>query len=106
MLGKLSGENETDGGLDLAGGHGDLPVVLDQAACLAGDATEGVGHEGVQDGHGSLGDSGVRVDLLENAVDVDVVGLASPALVLLSLSASWASHLEVSCFLVLETVIE
>ena len=64
VLGKLSGENETDGGLDLAGGHGDLPVELAEAACLAGDATEGVGDEGVQDGHGSLGDSGVRVDLL------------------------------------------
>ena len=77
MLGELTGEDETDGGLDLAGGHGVTLVVLAQASGLAGDALEGVRNEGVEDGHGSLGDAGVRVDLLEYAVDVDVVGLAA-----------------------------
>ena len=75
MLGELSGEDETDRGLDLAGGHRVALVVLDQAAGLAGDPPEGVGDEGVEDGHGPLGDAGVRVYLLEDAVDVDVVGL-------------------------------
>ena len=75
-IGELSGEDEADGGLDLAGGHGLALVVLAKASGLAGDPLEGVGHEGVQDAHGSLGDSGVGVDLLEDAVDVDVVGLA------------------------------
>ena len=70
-------------------------IADDQLACLAGDATEGVGHEGVQDGHGSLGDSGVRVDLLENAVDVDVVGFFSSS-----------THLESLFSCVLETVVE
>ena len=40
------------------------------------DSGEGVTHEGVEDAHGSLGDSGVGVDLLQNAIDVDVVGSA------------------------------
>ena len=75
MLGELSGEDETDRGLDLAGGHRVALVVLDQATGLAGDPPEGVGDEGVEDGHGPLGDAGVRVYLLEDAVDVDVVGL-------------------------------
>ena len=37
VLGELSGEDETDRGLDLAGGHCVALVVLDQAAGLAGD---------------------------------------------------------------------
>ena len=68
MLGELSGEDETDRGLDLAGGHRVALVVLDQATGLAGDPPEGVGDEGVEDGHGPLGDAGVRVYLLEDAV--------------------------------------
>ena len=43
MLGELSGEDETDRGLDLAGGHRVALVVLDQATGLAGDPPEGVG---------------------------------------------------------------
>ena len=77
VLGELTGEDETDGGLDLAGGHGLALVVLAQAAGLAGDSPEGVADEGVEDGHRALADAGVRVDLLQNAVDVDVVGLTS-----------------------------
>ncbi len=69
VLGELTGEDQTHGGLNLAGGHGLALVVHDQAACLAGDAPEGVANEGVQHGHGPLGDAGVRVDLLEDAVD-------------------------------------
>ena len=82
MLGKFSGEYETNGGLHLAGGHGVPVVVLAQTAGFGGDPLEGVVDEGVQDGHGALGDSSVRVDLLENAVDVDVVALSIFAFVL------------------------
>ena len=88
VLRELTGEDQTHGGLNLAGGHGLALVVLDQAAGLAGDASEGVADEGVEDGHGSLGDAGVRVDLLEDAVDVDVVGLLVFPLVLLPWLAS------------------
>ena len=76
MLGELAGEDEADGGLDLAGGHG-LPLVeTDEFAGFGGDPGEGVADKGVQDRHSALGNSGVRVDLLENAVDVDVVGFS------------------------------
>ena len=83
MLGEFAGEHESDGGLlkqwasvNLAGAHGGLLVVLAKGSGLAGDTPEGVRDEGVEDGHRPLGDAGVRVDLLEDAVDVDVVGLA------------------------------
>ena len=75
MLGKLTREDEADGGLDLPCRHGLLLVIATQLAGFGSDAVEGVADEGVEDGHGPLGDSGVRVDLLEDAVDVDVVGL-------------------------------
>ena len=75
MLGKLTGEYKAAGRLYLPGAHGFPLVVLHQPSCLSGDPTESVGDERVQDGHGPLGDAGVRVDLLEHAVDVDVVGL-------------------------------
>ena len=97
MLGELSGEDETDRGLDLAGGHRVALVVLDQAVGLAGDPPEGVGDEGIED-------ASVRVYLLEDAVDVDVVGLP----VLLppgsggTTSASWQVLLLLLSSLVLE----
>ena len=75
MLGKLSGEHEADGGLDLPGGKGGLLVVLGELSGLSGDALEDVVDEGVHDGHSLLGDSGVGVDLLEDLVDVGAVAL-------------------------------
>ena len=90
VLGEFTGEDETDGGLDLAGGHGLALVVHDETSCFTGDTPEGVTDEGVQDAHGPLGDYGVRVDLLEDAVDVDVVGLPRSAAVFPALgSSSW-----------------
>ena len=68
MLGELSGEDETDGGLDLPGGEGGLAVLLDEASGLSGDLVEGVVDEGVHDGHGLLGDSGLGVDLRESGI--------------------------------------
>ena len=68
VLGELSGEDEADGGLDLPGGEGGLAVLLDEASGLSRDLVEGVVDEGVHDGHGLLGDSGVGVDLCESGV--------------------------------------
>jgi hypothetical protein len=75
VLGQLAGEDQTDGGLDLAGRDGAPLVVLGQTARLDGNALEDVVHERVHDGHGLGADAGVGVDLLEHAVDVDRVGL-------------------------------
>ena len=76
MLGEFTREDKAYSGLYRSGGHGDLLVVLAKASCLTGDTSEGVRDEGVEDGHGALGDSGVRVYLLEDAVDVDVIGFS------------------------------
>ena len=83
VLGELTGEEKPDSGLDLAGGDGGPLVVVGQTGGLGGDALKDVVHEGVHDGHGLGGDAGVGVDLLEDLVDVDGVGLLSLPLGLL-----------------------
>ena len=101
VLGELTREYKADGRLHFPGSEGGFLVVLDESSCLAGDPTESVGDERVQDGHGALGDSCVGVDLLEDAVDVDVVGFASSAFVLLSFATSWSASGHLEFFLVL-----
>ena len=80
MLGELTWEEESDGGLDLAGGESVLLVVSDKSAGLSGDLLEDIVDEGVHDAHGSLADACLWVDLLENSVDVDAEGLGSLSL--------------------------
>jgi len=83
VLGELSGEEESHGGLDLSGREGGLLAVAGQARRLQSQALEDVVDEGVQDGHASLGDASVGVHLLQHLVDVRSIGLD-----LLGLSAS------------------
>ena len=83
VLGQLTGEEQTDGGLDLPRGNGGPLVVVSQTAGLGGDALEDVVHERVHDRHGLGGDASVGVDLLQDLVDVDAVGFLPPALLLL-----------------------
>jgi hypothetical protein len=75
VLGELAGEEQAHSGLDLSGGEGGLLAVARQAGGLKGESLEDVVDERVQDGHASLGDAGVGVDLLEHLVDVRSVGL-------------------------------
>ena len=75
VLGKLTGEEQADGRLDLAGREGALLVVAGQAGGLKGEALEDVVDERVQDGHSALGDAGVGVNLLQHLVDVGAVFL-------------------------------
>lgn len=63
MLGKLSGKDESDRSLDLSRGDGRLLVVRSELGGLAGDALKDVVDEGVEDGHGLVGDTSVGVDL-------------------------------------------
>ena len=86
MLGQLSGQEETDGGLDLTRGDGGPLVVVSQTASLGGDALEDVVDEGVHDGHGLGGHSGVGVHLLQHLVDVDGVGFLPLLLALLTIA--------------------
>ena len=78
VLGKLSWQEETDGGLNLPGSQSGASVVVCEAACLGGNALEDVVHEGVHDAHGLGGDAGVGVHLLQHFVDVDTVGFPPP----------------------------
>ena len=77
VLGELTGEEEADGSLDLAGGESVLLVVADEAGALRGDLLEDIVDEGVHDAHGSLGDASLGVDLSEDSVDVDGESLLS-----------------------------
>ena len=63
MLGELAGEDESDGGLDLAGGDGGLLVVAGELGGLAGELLEDVVDEAVQDAHGLAADARVGVHL-------------------------------------------
>ena len=63
-----------DSGLDLSGCDGASPVVVSQPAGLSCDTLKDVIHKGVHDGHGLAGYTSVRVNLLEDLVDVDGVG--------------------------------
>ena len=66
VLGQLSGQEETDRGLDLARGDGG-PLV----DSLGGGSLGEVVDKGVYDGHGLGGHSGVGVHLLQHHVDVE-----------------------------------
>ena len=105
VLSQLSGEEESDGGLDLSGGDCGPLVVVSETAGLGGDALEDVVHEGVHDGHGLAGDTGIGVHLLQHFVDVDAVGFPPPPLPLLvsgpyglSLGRGFLRALARSCF--------
>ncbi len=75
MLGQFTGQDETDGSLDLSARDGGLLVVVRKSARLRGDALEDVVHERVHDGHSLGGDASVGMDLTEDLVDVDGIGL-------------------------------
>ncbi len=78
VLGKLTGQEETDSGLDLPGGEGRPPVVVGQTRGFSRNALEDVVHEGVHDRHSFAADASVRVHLLQDFVDVDGVTLPPP----------------------------
>ena len=75
VLGQLTGEDETDGGLDLTRRDGGAVVVRSELGSLGGDTLEDVRDERVEDGHGLVRDTSVGVDLLEDLVDVRRVRL-------------------------------
>ena len=75
MLGQFTGEEEPDGGLDLPGGDGGPLVVVGQTGSLSSDTFKDIVDEGVHDAHGLGGDTSVGVDLFQDLVDVDGIGL-------------------------------
>ena len=87
MLGQFTREEEPDSGLDLPGGDGGPLVVVSQTAGLSSDSLKEIVDERVHDAHGLGGDTSVGVDLLQDLVDVDGVGLLPlvPLLLLVAL---------------------
>ena len=77
MLSELTWEEELDSRLDRSGRHGSSSGDSDETGGFRAKSVEGVVHEGVHDVHGSSGDSDIWVDLLEDLVDVEGVGLIS-----------------------------
>ena len=74
VLGEFTRQDQSHGGLDFSGRHGRLLVVSGELGGFRGDLLEDVVDEGVHDGHRLGGDAGVRVHLLQDLVDVDLVG--------------------------------
>ena len=70
MLGEFAREHEMDSGLDFAAREGGFLVIRGKLASLRSDAFKDIVDEGVHDGHALLGDSHIRMDLLEHLVDV------------------------------------
>ena len=83
VLGQLTGQEETDSGLDLSAGDGWSPVVVGKTAGLGSDTLEDIVDKGVHDAHGLAGYTSVGVDLLQDLVDVDGVRFPPPPLLLL-----------------------
>ena len=118
VLGKLTGEEETDSSLDLSGWESVLLVVADETGWFAGDLLEDVVNEGVHDWHWLLGDTGLWVNLFKDTVDVDWESLTSSLSWGCFLdwgsgfcwsSTSWflcGGHFYLICYLIIEKVFE
>ncbi len=75
MLRELSRQMKPHSSLDFPAGDGVLLVVVSQSRCLGSNTLKDVVDKRVHDAHGFGGDTSVRVDLLEDFVDVDRVAL-------------------------------
>ena len=86
MLGQFPRKEKPDGSLDFPGGDGGPLVVVGKTGGLCGNALKDVIDKGVHDGHGLGADASVRMDLLEDLVDVDGVGFLPPLAFLLAIT--------------------
>ena len=80
MLSEFTREEELNSGLNLSGGKSVLLVVSDELAGFKGDSFVEIHDEGVHDVHGLLADTGLRVDLSEDSVDINAEGFLSSSL--------------------------
>jgi len=83
MFGQLAGQQEPDGRLYFAARYRRPTVVVGETTGLGRNPLEDVVDEAVHDGHCLRRDARVRVDLLQDLVDVDGVRLPSAPLPLL-----------------------
>ena len=84
MLGQLSRQVKSHSCLDFPARDGVFLVVVSQPGGLGGNTLKNVIDEGIHDAHGLGRDASVRVNLLQDLVDVDGVtllaGLSPPLL--------------------------
>ena len=85
MLGEFTREHESDSSLDFSGRKGGLLVVSSKASSFRSNAFKDIIDEVVHDGHALLGNTSIRVDLLQDFVNVGAVGFS--ALLALGLGA-------------------
>jgi len=78
MLCQLTGQEKTDGGLDLSGGDRRSAVVVSQTTSFGGYSLEDVVNERVHYAHRLARDAGVGMYLLQDLVDVDAVAFPPP----------------------------
>ncbi|GER53706.1 cell division control 48-E-like protein [Striga asiatica] len=93
VLSQLPRKHQPHGGLDLARGYGRLLVVPRETGRLLGELLKDVVDEAVHDTHGLARDPDVRVNLLQNLEDVDLVSLNALLRPLLLLVAGGAALL-------------
>ena len=77
VLGQLSGQDQTDGGLDFPAGDGGTLVVVGKTGSFTSNTLKDIVDERIHDAHSLAGDTSVGMDLLEHFVDVDGVTLTS-----------------------------
>ena len=85
VLSEFYWEDKSDSRLNLSGGESVSLVVSNESGGFGSEFLEDIVNEGVHDGHGSLGDTGVWVNLFQDSVDVDGEGFGSS-----SSSSGWS----------------
>lgn len=83
VLGKLTRQQQTDSGLNLAAGDGGSLVVVGQSRRFSSDSFKNIVDEAVHDRHGLAANTSVRVHLFQHLVDVDGIAFLSLPLALL-----------------------
>lgn len=83
VLGELTRQKKSHGGLNLPARDGRALVVVRQARCLGSDALKDVVDERIHDAHRLAGNSSVGMHLLQHLVDVDCVRFLPLALLFL-----------------------
>jgi hypothetical protein len=82
VSGEFTGEEELDGSLDLTRWESSALVESNELRRFKGDSFEGVIDERVHDVHGFLGNTNIRVDLLQYLEDIDSESLWSSLFIL------------------------
>ena len=90
---EFPGEEELDGGLNLTWAECSPLVESDELGWLECDSVEAIVDEGVHDVHCLSGDSDLRVNLLQNFVDVESECLNPPSASLFVFAGSLSSTL-------------